>query len=1063
MLTGNAGNNIITGNIGNDTLIGGAGADQLIGGAGTSDFASYVGSLAVTLNLKTGIHTADATGDTFVDIEGFIGSTSNDTFIDSDAFTGRFDGGVGTADTVDYSTSSAAIEVNLTSGIGIGGDAQGNTYINVERVIGSALADTLTSSTAGHILEGGAGNDVYIVGNQGVSIVEGAAGGDDEVKTALSTLSISGYANVERLTYTGTASATLTGNSGDNIITGNIGNDTLVGGAGADQLVGGAGTSDFASYAGSAAVTLNLKTGVHTADAAGDTFVDIEGFIGSTSNDTFIDSVAFNGRFDVGAGTADTMDYSTSSAAVTVNLTAGTGSGGDAQGNTYVNVERVIGTSFADTLASSTSGHTLEGGAGDDIYLADHQGVVISEAAGGGDDEIRTTANLYSILNNANIERLTFVGASNSLLAGNSGDNIITGGDLNDTIIGGAGADEIIGGAGTADVASYGGTGPVTVNLKTGIHTGDAAGDTFSGIEQFLGSSGNDTFIDSSTFTGRFDGGGGTVDTMDYSTSSAAVTINLTAGTGAGGDAQGDIYVNFERVVGSAFADSLTSTTSGHVLEGGAGDDVYIVGNQSVSVVEAGSGGDDEIRTSLNAFSMVAAANVERLTFTGTGNATMTGNTNNNIITGGIGNDTLLGGGGADHLVGGSGDDTASYTDSTVAVTFDLVAGTVSGFGIGDTFDSIEILAGSNLGDKFIANADANRLVGNGGNDVVSYEASTVGVSVNLSTGIHTGLAAGDTFNTIEVIQGSSFNDIFVGDATNNHFIGGAGADSFTGGSGIDLVWYVNNSSGVTVNMVTGIMTGGDADGDTFNSIEGFIGSNFVDELTGGTGSDRLEGAGGNDTIYGGDGSDTIFGDVSTDVTAAGGSTGDSQADTIYGGAGVDIITAAANDIGTVIEGGADGDTITVNQGTAFGGSEGDTISVRGSGVGWGGSGNDTLYGEIDVDYQLFGEDGNDTFNMGRTGFADGGAGSDIYNVASLFQVTISDTGISGTDRIVLKLVNGRDEFLAVREGNDLVVTSIFDLGDGTINSGARIENWYAGANTIEVFQLADGSIVDVL
>lgn len=151
----------------------------------------------------------------------------------------------------------------------------------------SAFADTLSTATAGQFLEGGAGNDIYIIGNQGVVVTEAAGGGDDEIRTALATYSMDGNSNVERLTFTGTGSTTLTGNADDNIITGGTGNDTLIGGAGADQLVGSAGT-DYASYANGAAVTLNFKTWIHTGDAAGDSFGGIEGYIGSGNNDSFI-------------------------------------------------------------------------------------------------------------------------------------------------------------------------------------------------------------------------------------------------------------------------------------------------------------------------------------------------------------------------------------------------------------------------------------------------------------------------------------------------------------------------------------------------------------------------------------------------------------------------------------------------------------------------------------------------------------------------------------------------------------------------------------------------------
>ena len=50
------------------------------------------------------------------------------------------------------------------------------------------------------------------------------------------------------------------------------------------------------------------------------------------------------------------MDDSGSGEAVVLNLTAGTG--GDAQDDTYASIERVVGSAYGDTLASSTSGHT---------------------------------------------------------------------------------------------------------------------------------------------------------------------------------------------------------------------------------------------------------------------------------------------------------------------------------------------------------------------------------------------------------------------------------------------------------------------------------------------------------------------------------------------------------------------------------------------------------------------------------------------------------------------------------------------------------------------------------
>jgi Peptidase M10 serralysin C terminal/RTX calcium-binding nonapeptide repeat (4 copies) len=112
-------------------------------------------------------------------------------------------------------------------------------------------------------------------------------------------------------------------------------------------------------------------------------------------------------------------------------------------------------------------------------------------------------------------------GSGGDTLTGNDADNTLNGGGGNDTVIGGAGVDTLIGGSGN---------------------------DTLSG------GPGADLL----------DGGGGT-DTADYASSSAGVTVNLLSGTGSGGDA----FNSIENVVGSAFNDTLTGSTTANMLEGG--------------------------------------------------------------------------------------------------------------------------------------------------------------------------------------------------------------------------------------------------------------------------------------------------------------------------------------------------------------------------------------------------------------------------------------------------------------------------------------------------------------
>src|SRR5690606_34456590 len=81
----------------------------------------------------------------------------------------------------------------------------------------------------------------------------------------------------------------------------------------------------------------------------------------------------------------------------------------------------------------------------------------------------------------------------------------------------------------------------------------------------------------------------------------------------------------------------------------------YIVDDIGDTVVEMENGGTDTVQTTVASY--ILDANVENLTFTGTGDFTGAGNGLNNVITGGAGNDSLYGGDGNDRLLGGDGDD----------------------------------------------------------------------------------------------------------------------------------------------------------------------------------------------------------------------------------------------------------------------------------------------------------------------------------------------------------------------------------------------------------------------
>ena len=154
------------------------------------------------------------------------------------------------------------------------------------------------------------------------------------------------------------------------------------------------------------------------------------------------------------------------------------------------------------------------------------------------------------------------------------------------------------------------------------------------------------------------------------------------------------------------------------------------------------------------------------------------------------------------------------------------------------------------------------------GLDTAAYTHSSGAVTVNLSNGTNTGgHAAGDTFAGIENVSGSRYNDTLTGDTKANRLDGGSGHDRLTGGAGADVLvggpgndaaYYASSTAAVTVNLLDGTGTGGDAEGDTLDSIENLSGSAFEDTLTGNARNNVLSGRAGADLLDGGAGTDTV-------------------------------------------------------------------------------------------------------------------------------------------------------------------------------------------------------------
>ncbi|PWS34545.1 hypothetical protein DFH01_23670 [Falsiroseomonas bella] len=802
------------------------------------------------------------------------------------------------------------------------------------------------------------------------------------------------------------------------------GNDALTGGSGVDGLVGGSGND--------------------TLDGGGGSDV----LIGGNGNDVF-QGVGFAEIVDGGSG-EDTVhfDLSSQTQAITIDLRTG-----EAADGWWTGVEFITGTlgQGDDTVTAGMQLATINGHTGVDLIVLDYSGTLAdgrtatrvkldSMSGTTGEEDVflsgSTTAVKFSI---NDFERFAITGTagddeirgrdSGNTLIGLGGNDTLTGGAGNDSLDGGAGndffgnvgvGDVLVGGTGqdTANVNLSDVTAAMTIDLLTG--QGAGAGTSWTGVEFITGTmgQGDDTVMAGMQLATILGHGGTDLIVLDYS------------GTLADG-----------RTATQVLFQALAHSNNELVYLSGSTTAVQFAINDFERFAITGTAGDDEIRG-------------------GNAGNTLIGLDGNDTLTGGVGNDSLDGGAEDDRLDGGAGND-VYVVDSpgdviveNVGAGFDTVLAHVS-WTLSNHLEALALLGsasingtGNGLDNHVKGNIAANRLAGSSGNDTVE---------------------GGDGADSLD---------------------GGGGNDSVDGGGGVDTAVFSGHRADYSITALPGgglvvqdLRSGAPDGADTLIGVEvqqfadqriTFLGggTDSAETLTGTVGPDLFHAIGGNDVLYGhadadtldgGEGADTMLGGPGDDAYFIDGladrilETRTGGADTVHASltwtlgahqedlvlTGTDAIDGTGNNLANVITG-------NVAANTLLGGGRADTLI--------GGGGNDLyLIDATDVLIEQAGG-GNDTVVANATF-----ALPDHIEVLRFNGIAnVRGDGNAGDNFILGNVGNNR---LVGYDGND---TLNGGLGNDTLQGGEGADSLVGGegadrldgGNGDDTYVLADADVV---
>ncbi|MEM5495763.1 VCBS domain-containing protein, partial [Hoeflea sp. AS16] len=763
-------------------------------------------------------------------------------------------------------------------------DAQDGNYLNAmdgdDIVTLPNAGDPLAGEYGtGTVFDAGAGNDTVNGGNLNDSISGGA--GEDALYGGSGADTLSGGADNDYLRGEGNSDH-LDGGDGDDILIGDGGEDTLIGGEGNDRLGGGAGGDHL--YGGAGNDLLNGGTGTDTAFYIQSITPDMVNFVADADAATAGNQAGWTVTTGGSEGSDGLIEIEIIEHAGGNILLVGNGGFDSIQaavnaataGDTIIIAEGTYAESLSVTKALSFVGKgivTIDPVAGDAVTLTGD--------LGGGDVSI-DNVNLVGGVNGVQVEttanagKLTIV---NSEISGNSQHGIYVVGDDPDD----DGAGPIVAGITELEIvdtdfsnngfqSNYNGSG----HVKLFGYEGDALFDgvTFEGATPATAE--NDRPDYGVEITGYVNNGSGNPATPFTAPNIGTVVFDGVTVSGAFHKNPVAIF-NFSQVGGLSVngldlsaaesnwgplfnIDGVTDVTidvSGFTITLPAGSDIYteIQGDKSgqpaVGQTITGTSGNDRIIGKGGDDTLNGGDGDDELYGADKPGGNAENEVGNDTLNGGAGDDLLVGGEGDDTLKGDSGNDTLYGNGSSHAVPENILAQTgendVAVFdGVATDYNVTREANGSWRVEE-IGSGEIDALYGiegiDFGNDGVDldlladvfvFDAS--GNLVGTFATISAGIAAADAGYTVEVHEGTYFENLTVSEGITLRGVGnvtvdgGAGAIALTvngGGAGQSLsidnidftgaanqVILVNSAADYdSVSLANGTVTGGKYNG----------------------------------------------------------------------------------------------------------------------------------------------------------------------------------------------------------------------------------------------------------